>query len=138
MKSYFQQNLGVVLLSICQTNQISLAAHVGSIYLINEFPCIGRDTERPSNDSFYDYVMLWLRSIKIEMSLKTFFSQVRSLQRRLKSKYSSLVGTIKLSRRKFHVFVKIPLSILYSTMVRIHKDMSLTVYQGKKKKKILL
>lgn len=118
-----------------------LAADVDTKYLINGFPYLGKDSQSQSNISLSEHVVLRLISPYENkgrnVTTDNFFTTLK-LAQTLKAKNTSLVGTVKRSRREIPLSVKMSKSTLHSTTVLTHKDISLTVYQGKKEKNVLL
>ncbi|XP_042911628.1 piggyBac transposable element-derived protein 4-like [Parasteatoda tepidariorum] len=95
-----------------------LAADVDSKYLINGFPYLGKDHQCPPNVPLSEYVVLRLISPYENkgrnVTTDNFFTTLK-LAEALKSKYTSLVGTVKRSRKEIPVSVKVSKSELHST-----------------------
>ena len=66
-----------------------------------------------------------------------FFTSLE-LAKKLKKKFTSLVGTVNRGRREIPVAMKIAKDPLYTTKVYRAEDTTLTVYQGKKQKNVMV
>ena len=61
-----------------------------------------------------------------------------NLAKKLKQKGTSLVGTLNKSRREVPTTIKTSKYPLHSTKIIKHEDVTVTVYQGKAKKNVLI
>ncbi len=118
-----------------------LAADVDSKYVLNGFPYLGKDDQRPGNITLSEYVVLRLiepfENKGIHVTTDNFFTTLK-LSEMLMAKKTSLTGTMKRNRREIPEFVKKIKMPLYNTLLLKHDDTTLTVYQGKKHKNVLV
>ena len=118
-----------------------LAADVDSKYMLNGFPYLGKDEKRPENISLSEYVVLRLiepfENKGRNITTDNFFTTL-NLSRMLKTKNTSLTGTMKRNCKKVPEFVKKVKMPLNDTLLLKHQDITLTVYQGKNSKNVLL
>ncbi|KAJ4442316.1 hypothetical protein ANN_03902 [Periplaneta americana] len=118
-----------------------LAVDTTSKYLVNGFPYIGRDEERPAGVPLAEHVVMRLAEPYLSkgrnITCDNFFT-VKSLGENLKRKSTSIVGTLEMSRREVPPSAKSPTLPLHSTTIYKSGDMTLTSYQCKKNKNVLL
>lgn len=118
-----------------------LAADVKSKYLLNGFPYLGKDVDRPTSQPLSEYVVLRLVEPYMgkgrNVTTDNFFTSVK-LAEKLKAKNTSLVGTVNRARREIPQCVKQSREDRYKTHILKNKDSTLTVYQGKPSKNVLL
>lgn len=118
-----------------------MAVDADAKYLINSFPYLGKDEHRPSNVPLSEYVVLQLMTPYLNkgrnVTTDNFFTSLR-LAKLLREKKTSLVGTVNRSRKEVPDFVKKSRTELHETNLLIHDDVTLTIYQGKKTKNVLL
>lgn len=118
-----------------------LAVDKDSKYIVNAFPYLGKDDVRSNDERLGDYVVKKLMQPYLKkgrnVTCDNFFTSL-SLAETLKSNGTSIVGTINKARREIPACVKQAKEELYSTVVLKKDDITLTVYQGKHKKNVLL
>lgn len=118
-----------------------LAADVKSKYLINGFPYLGKDDQRPQNRLLGEHVVLKLMDPFLNkgrnVTTDNFFTSVK-LAKELEKKGTSLVGTVNRSKREIPPVLKQSRENLYSSKIYKHENLTLTVYQGKPNKNVLL
>ena len=118
-----------------------LCVDVDSKYLLNGFPYLGKDPNRPTNERLADHVVMKLMEPYLgkgrNVTTDNFFTSM-ALAEQLKSKHTSIVGTMNRARREIPVDLKTRNDTLYSTTVYKHDDTTLTVYQAKPSKKVMI
>ena len=110
-------------------------------YFLNGFPYLGKDDHRPSNVSLSEHVVLKLvepftgkgRNITTD----NFFTSL-NLAKTLLQKKTTLVGTVNRIRKEVPDSLKSTKSPLYSTKVLTSNNITLTSYQGKKNKNVII
>lgn len=109
--------------------------------IVNAFPYLGKDDVRSNDERLGDYVVKKLMQPYLKkgrnITCHNFFTSL-SLAETLKSNGTSIVGTINKAHREIPACVKQAKEELYSTVVLKKDDITLTVYQGKHKKNVLL
>ncbi|XP_068201199.1 piggyBac transposable element-derived protein 4-like [Palaemon carinicauda] len=118
-----------------------LAADAKSKYLLNGFPYLGKDESRPSNQPLSEYVVLKLTEPYTgkgrNVTTDNFFTSVK-LAEKLLAKNTSLVGTVNRIRREIPISIRNTRDKQYSSQILKHNQCTLTVYQCKKNKNVLL
>lgn len=108
-----------------------LAVDKDSKYIINGFPYFGKNDARSNDQRFGDYVVQKLMAPFLgkgcNVTCDNFFTSLQ-LAEYLKSKATSLVGTVNRSRREIPSSVKTAQMPLYETRVLKTDDITLTVY----------
>ena len=86
-----------------------LAVDSESHYLVNGFPNLGKDSQRPTNQSVSKYVVMKLAeqflNERRNITFGNFFGSV-TLAKLLKSKKTSIVGTVNKIRREVPKSIK--------------------------------
>ncbi|XP_029958868.1 piggyBac transposable element-derived protein 3-like [Salarias fasciatus] len=117
-----------------------LAADVESKYLLNGFPYLGKDDSTPAQQRLGENVVMKLVEPYLgkgrNITTDSFFTSL-SLAKNLLQKNTSLVGTVNKARQELPPSVQQKRE-LFSTKVLKHGRATLTVYQGKPRKNILL
>lgn len=118
-----------------------LLADVETKYLLNGFPYLGKNDDRPSNQSLSEYVVLHVMKPYFNkgynITTDNFFTSMR-LAEQLKSMKTSIVGTVNRGRKEIPQAIKNDKNALFSSKILAKDDITLTVYQGKKNKNVLL
>ena len=118
-----------------------LAVDASSKYLLNGFPYLGKDARRPSNQPISEYIVLQLMDPYLgkgrNVTTDNFFTSVK-LAEKLEKKKTSIVGTMNRIRREIPQEIKTMKAPLHSTKILRNNNMTLTVYQGKTNKNVLL
>ncbi|XP_052901621.1 uncharacterized protein LOC128309304, partial [Anopheles moucheti] len=118
-----------------------MAVDVDSKYIINIFPYLGKNNERPAKERLGDFVVKKLVDPYLNrgrnVTCDNFFTSLE-LAKFLKSKKTSLVGTVNKARREVPICVKNAKEKLYFTKAFKSDDITLTVYQGNTKKNVVL
>ena len=114
-----------------------LAVDRESKYLVNGFPYVGKEEHRPTEERVADYVVMRLMDPYLNkgrnVTTDNYFTSV-NLAKQLKKKGTSIIGTMNKIRREMPATVRTMKDNLYSTKLYKSGDMTLTVYQGKRKK----
>lgn len=118
-----------------------LAADSKTKYLVNGFPYLGKDDQRPTTETLSENVVLRLLEPYTNkgrnVTTDNFFTSLK-LAEKLKAKNTSIVGTMNRKRREIPAKAKDGGANLHHTFVMKHDDITLTVYQGKKQKNVIL
>ena len=118
-----------------------LAVNAESHYLVNGFLYLGKDAQRPKNQSVSEYVVTKLAEPFLNegrnITCDNFFASV-ALAKSLKSKKTSIMGTVNKIRRELPKAIKTIKLPLYSTRMFKNEELTLTVYQGKPSKNVLV
>lgn len=121
-----------------------IAADVESKYICNAFPYLGKEEGRPDNQPLGEYVVLRLMGPFLNqgrnVTTDNFFTSLE-LAKKLEQKKTSLVGTMNKIRREIPNCLKKNSSDLHSTTILKKTDKpecTLTVYQGKKNKNVII
>lgn len=118
-----------------------LAVDAKSKYLVNGFPYLGKDEHRPANESLSEYVVLQLMGPYLgkgrNVTTDNFFTSVK-LAEKLEKKKTTIVGTMNRVRREIPPEIKSLKAPLHETTVLKNKNLTLTVYQAKPSKNVLL
>ena len=116
-----------------------LAVDSESHYSVNEFLYLGKDAQRPTNQSVSEYVVTILAEPFLNegrnITCDNFFTSV-TLAKSLKSKKTSIVGTVNKIRREVPKAIKTIKLPLYSTRIFKNDELTLTVCQGKPSKNV--
>ncbi|XP_073510786.1 uncharacterized protein [Phyllobates terribilis] len=112
-----------------------LAVDKRSKYLANGFPYLGKDDTRRAEDRLADHVVMKLLDPFLKkgcnVTTDNYFTSVK-LAKQLKSKGTTIVGTLNKIRREVPKEIKSMKEELYNTKVFRNEDnFTLTVYQGK-------
>lgn len=118
-----------------------LSVDLDSKYVLNAIPYLGSDDSRPTNRRLADHLVLELMKPCLgcgrNVTTDNFFTSM-VLAVELKKKKTSILGTINSKRREIPEELKHNNNPLYSTQVYKHGDATLTSYQGKVNKNILV
>ncbi|KAJ8881613.1 hypothetical protein PR048_018099 [Dryococelus australis] len=118
-----------------------LAVDVDSKYILNGFLYLGKDEKWPSDQSLSEKIILRLVDPYIDtgrnITMDNFFTSV-NLAEKLKARGTSVVGTVNRSRRDIPAGVKNAYLPLQDSFIMNHNDCTLTVYQGKVNKNVLV
>ncbi|XP_073510840.1 uncharacterized protein [Phyllobates terribilis] len=119
-----------------------LAVDKRSKYLANGFPYLGKDDTRRAEDRFADHVVMKLLDPFLKkgrnVTTDNYFTSVK-LAKQLKSKGTTIVGTLNKIRREVPKEIKSMKEELYNTKVFRNEDnFTLTVYQGKPNKNVVI
>lgn len=110
-------------------------------YIINAFPYLGKDDHRPNDERLGDWVVKKLIEPYINkgrnVTCDNFFTSLL-LAGYLNSKNTSIVGTVNRVRREIPASVKTAKEELYKTSLLKTGDTTLTVYQTKPNKNVLI
>lgn len=108
---------------------------------MNGFPYLGKDDERPDKERLSDYVVMKVMSPYLRkgrnVTTDNYFTS-KLLAEKLKAQGTSLVGTLNKIRREVPKEVRKTKKTLHSSQIYKSKEMTLTVYQGKEKKNVLV
>ena len=108
---------------------------------MNGLPYLGKDAQRPTNQSMSEYAVMKLAEPFLNKGRNiicdNFFISV-TLAKSLKSKKTSIVGTVNQIRREVPKSIKTTKLPPYSTRIFKNKELALTVYQGKPLKNVLI
>ena len=118
-----------------------LAVDSKSTYLLNGFPYLGKDVHRPEGIPLSEHIVLKLMDPYLlkgrNVTTDNFFTSVK-LAEKLEAKKTSIVGTMNRIRREIPPAIKTMKAPLYSTMILQARNTTLTVYQAKTSKNVLL
>lgn len=118
-----------------------MAADVDSKYMLNAFPYLGKDLERSPDEGQSFHVVMKISEPYLgkgrTVNADNFFTSVK-LAAALKNKQTTLVGTLSKIRQEVPLELKTYRAELHATRLLKHDDATLTVYQGKKEKHVLL
>jgi len=110
-------------------------------YILNGFPYLGKDETRPQNRSLGEHVVLRLLEPFLHkgrnVTTDNFFTSV-SLANELQKRNTSIVGTLNKVRREVPPSLKNARDPLHSTVIYKMGDITLTSYQGKVKKNVII
>uniref|UniRef100_A0A3B3SZ47 PiggyBac transposable element-derived protein domain-containing protein n=1 Tax=Paramormyrops kingsleyae TaxID=1676925 RepID=A0A3B3SZ47_9TELE len=117
-----------------------LAADVGTKYMLNGAPYLGKDETRRPGQRLGDSVVLKMVEPYLgkgrNITTDSFFTSLK-LAKALQAKKTSLVGTINKSRRELPPCVKVQRS-LFTTQALKSENATLTVYQCKARKNVCI
>ncbi|XP_029441015.1 uncharacterized protein LOC115080763 isoform X2 [Rhinatrema bivittatum] len=112
-----------------------------SKYLLNAFPYLGKDDQKADDQHLADYVVMKLIEPLANkgriVTCDNFFTSL-SLAEKLKKMHTSLVGIVNRARREVPIEVKNSREALYTTQVLKKGDTTMTVYQRKANKNVIL
>lgn len=118
-----------------------MAVDKDSKYMLNAFPYLGKDETRPGGERLSDFVVKKLVGPYLNkgrnVTCDNFFTSL-SLARQLKTNRTSLLGTMNKIRREVPECVKKAREDLYKTVVFKNDDITLTVYQAKPGKNVII
>ena len=118
-----------------------LAVDKDSKYVVNGFPYVGKDEMRSADERVSDQVVMKLAELYLKagrnITTDNYFTSVK-LANLLKSKNTSLLGTLNKIRKGVPCEIKNMRDEQYTTKLYKSNDILLTVYQGKPKKNVLL
>ncbi|KAJ4435323.1 hypothetical protein ANN_17933 [Periplaneta americana] len=118
-----------------------LAVDTTSKHLVNSFPYIGRDEERPAGVPLSEHVVMRLAEPYLSkgrsITCDNFFTG-KSLGENSKRKSTMIVGTLEMSSREVPPSAKSPAMPLHSTIICKSGEMTLTSYQCTKNNNVLL
>lgn len=118
-----------------------MAVDKDSKYVINAFPYLGKNEARPSDERLGDFVVKELVKPYLNkgrnVTCDNFFTSLH-LAENLKSKKTSLVGTVNKARREIPGCMKNAREELHSTKAFAKDDITLTVYRGKTNKNVIV
>jgi len=118
-----------------------LAVDKEAEYVLNAIPYLGKDEMRPGNERLADYVVKTLVNPYLRkgrnVTTDNFFTSLQ-LAKYLKSQSTSIVGTMDRKRREVPEIAKKCKEELYHTQVLKESDATLSVYQGKRNKDVLI
>ncbi|GFY08146.1 piggyBac transposable element-derived protein 4-like [Trichonephila clavipes] len=118
-----------------------LATDVDCNYVLNVFPYLCKYEERPVKLSLSEYVVLRLIepfTNETRNIITDHFFTTLILSQMLKTKNTSLTGTMKRNRKEVPECVKKVNMPLYDTLLLVHDDITLIVYKGEKTSKNVL
>lgn len=118
-----------------------LAVDVESKYILNGFPYLGKDETRPTDQPLSENIVLRLVHPYLDtgrnITMDNFFTSV-SLAEKLLARNTTVVGTVNRARRDIPTEVKNARLPLQDSFILKHNDCTLTVYQGKVNKNVLV
>ena len=118
-----------------------MAADVKTMYMLNSFPYMGKDDSRPAGVTLGEQVVLRLlepyRKTGRNVTTDNFFTLV-NLAKTLRQQGISIVGTVNRIRKEIPQEIKKIKEDLHTTKVFKHDGCTLTVYQAKTTKNVLL
>ena len=121
--------------------KVWLAVDSESHYLVNGFPYLGKDDQRPTNKSVSEYVVTKLAepflNERRNITCDNFFTSV-TLAKLLKIKKTSILGIVNKIRMEVPKAIKTIKLPLYSTRIIKNEELTLTVYQGKPLKNVFI
>ena len=118
-----------------------LAVDAKTKYLVNGFPYLGKDLHRSSSESLSEHVVMALMEPFLNcgrnVTTDNFFTSMK-LAVRLEKKKTSIVGTVNRVRREIPTEIRNSKEPRFSSKVLQSNKATLTVYQGKPSKNVLL
>ncbi|KAL6418102.1 hypothetical protein ACFW04_012338 [Cataglyphis niger] len=118
-----------------------LVANVSSKYILNGFPYLGKDEQRPSSMLLSEHVVLKLAepytNCGRNVTTDNFFTSM-SLATKLLAKKTTLVGTIKANKRELPKAAKQTKDDMprFSTLLYKSENSVLTIYKSKPNKRV--
>lgn len=110
-------------------------------YILNAFPYLGKDEQRPAGCSLGHHVVMRLVEPYLNkgrnVTCDNFFTSVK-LAEDLTKKHTTIVGTLNRAKREVPPSVKITRDPLFTTVLFKSNEITLTSYQGKVKKNVLI
>lgn len=118
-----------------------LCVDVDSKYVLNGLPYLGKDDSRPQNQSLGENVVMRLLEPFLNtgrnITTDNFVTSV-SLAKNLLSKRPTIEGTMSRARREIPSYAKSLRLSLFETKILKYDRCTLTIYQGKRNKNVLL
>lgn len=118
-----------------------LSVDVDTKYLLNGFPYVGKDETANPQLRLSENVVIKLTEPHLNkgrnITTDNYFTSIK-LAEKLKSKNTTLVGTMKKNRREIPISLKNMRSNLYSSTILEHNNITLTIYQAKRNKSVFL
>ena len=118
-----------------------LAADVKSKYLVNGFPYLGEDEQRPQGVRLADHVVMRLMEPYLgkgrNVTTDNYFTSLK-LCNELTSKKTSIVGTVNKIRREVPASANDVSSPMFSTNLLTHQGITMTTYRCKRNKNVVL
>jgi len=118
-----------------------LAVDVDSKYLVNGFPYLGKDEERPVDRTLGHHVVQRLMEPYLHkgrnVTTDNFFTGLK-LAKQLKDQSTSIVGTVNRARRELPSCANDTTSQRYSTQLLRQEGITLTVYRCKPSKNVVI
>ncbi|XP_071746951.1 piggyBac transposable element-derived protein 4-like [Lepeophtheirus salmonis] len=118
-----------------------LAVDATSKYLVNGFPYLGKDSQRPANKFISEYIVMKLMEPYLDKgrNVKTnnFFTSL-SLANELQKNRTTILGTMNRARKEIPSELKATKQALFSSLIFVNSGKTLTFYQGKKNKNVLI
>ncbi len=118
-----------------------LAVDVDSKYLVNGFPCLGKDEERPVDRTLGHHVVQRLMEPYLHkgrnVTTDNFFTGLK-LAKQLKDQSTSIVGTVNRAQRELPSCANDTTSQQYNTQLLKHEGIALTVYRCKPSKNVVI
>ena len=118
-----------------------LAVDKDSKYVVNGFPYVGRDETRSRDERVSDQVVMRLLKPYLNkgrnVTTDNYFTSMK-LATELQKCKTSLLGTVNRIRKEVPAVVKHIKEPLYSTTLYESGDVTITVYQGKARKNVVL
>ena len=118
-----------------------MPADVKTKYKLNSFPYMGKDDSHPAERTLGEHVVFRLlkpyRKTGRNVTTDNFFSWV-NLAKTLRQQEISIVGTVNCIQKQILQEIKKIKEDLYTTKVFKHDGCTLTVYQAKTTKNVLL
>lgn len=112
-----------------------------SKYMLNAFPYLGKDETRTNTVRLADHVVEKLSQPYLNkgrnITLDNFFTS-KIIAEKMNSKRTTIVGTLNKIRREVPKEVKIAKDPLYSTTILQEGNMTMTVYQAKPNKNVVV
>ena len=118
-----------------------MAADVDTKYMLHSIPYLGKDDSRPAGVKLGEHVVLQLiepyRKTGRNVTTDNFFTSV-NLAKTLRQQGISIVGTVNRIRKEIPQEIKKMKEDLFTTKIFKHDCCTLTVYQAKTAKNVLL
>lgn len=118
-----------------------ILVEVTSKYILNGFPYLGKDTDRPVSQLQGEYVVLKLIEPYVNkghcVTADNFFTTLRLVEDLLKKK-TTYIGTIRKNKPELPTFVNTNQKLYNTRFYENQNGCTLTVYQGKKDKNVSL
>ncbi|XP_071749001.1 piggyBac transposable element-derived protein 4-like [Lepeophtheirus salmonis] len=112
------------------------AVDASSKYLVNGFPYMGKYFQRPAYKSLSEYVVMKLMKPYLgkgrTVTTDNFFTSL-SLTNELQKNRTTILGTLHRARKEIPPDLKASKQALFSTLIFVNSDKTLTSYQGEKK-----
>ena len=118
-----------------------LAVDVDSKYLVNGFPYLGKDEERPVDRTLGHHVVQRLMEPYLHkgrnVTTDNFFTGLK-LAKHLKDQSTSIVGTVNRARRELPSCANDTTSQRYESQLLKHEGITLTIYRCKPSKNVVI